>query len=99
MKKRSFGSYGVLRQWAWMKTFWHGCRLQAMTQTVLAALVGQKIDLKEIKAIAALRNTDIKAARKKVMAEIQSFDQVTHWMTACGSMRLSPLPLTTGSGL
>jgi formaldehyde-activating enzyme involved in methanogenesis len=45
---------------------------------VIAARVGQKIDLKEIKAIAALRNTDIKAARKKVLAEIQSFDQVTH---------------------
>jgi hypothetical protein len=43
-----------------------------------AALLSQKIDLKEIKAIAALRNTDIKAARKKVLAEIQSFDQVTH---------------------
>jgi hypothetical protein len=42
-----------------------------------AALLAQKIDLKEIKAIAALRNTDIKAARKKVLAEIQSFDQVT----------------------
>jgi hypothetical protein len=43
-----------------------------------AALLAQKIDLEEIKAIAALRNTDIKAARKKVLAEIQSFDQVTH---------------------
>jgi hypothetical protein len=42
-----------------------------------AGLIKQKIDLKEIKAIAALRNTDIKAAKKKVMAEIQSFDQVT----------------------
>ncbi|MFU8770569.1 MAG: hypothetical protein ACNA7H_12580, partial [Desulfotignum sp.] len=38
---------------------------------VFAALVGQKIELKEIKAIAALRNTDIKAAQKKVLAEIQ----------------------------
>jgi hypothetical protein len=47
-------------------------------RAVLAAVVGQKIDLKEIKAIAALRNTDIKAAQKKVLAEIQSFDQVTH---------------------
>ena len=43
-----------------------------------AALLAQKIDLKEIKAIAALRNADIKAAQKKVLAEIQSFDQVTH---------------------
>jgi hypothetical protein len=43
-----------------------------------AALLAQKVDLEEIKAIAALRNTDIKAARKKVLAEIQSFDQVTH---------------------
>ncbi len=43
-----------------------------------AALLAQEIDLKEIKAIAVLRNTDIKAARKKVLAEIQSFDQVTH---------------------
>ncbi len=43
-----------------------------------AELIRQKINLKEIKAIAALRNTDIKAARKKVLAEIQSFDQVTH---------------------
>ncbi len=43
-----------------------------------AEFIRQKIDLKEIKAIAALRNTDIKAARKKVLAEIQSFDQVTH---------------------
>ncbi|MDT8378417.1 MAG: TolC family protein [Desulfotignum sp.] len=43
----------------------------------LSEVVGKKIDLKEITAIAALRNTDIKAARKKVLAEIQSFDQVT----------------------
>ncbi|MCF8138650.1 MAG: hypothetical protein K9K63_15210, partial [Desulfotignum sp.] len=43
-----------------------------------AARLAQKIDLEEIKAIAALRNTDIKAAQKKVLAESQSFDQVTH---------------------
>lgn len=46
--------------------------------TVVVSLVGQKIDLQEITAIAILRNTDIKAAQKKVLAEIQSFDQVTH---------------------
>ncbi|MEE4364210.1 MAG: TolC family protein [Desulfotignum sp.] len=44
----------------------------------LAALIAQKIDLEEITAIAVLQNPDIKAARKKVLAEIQSFDQVTH---------------------
>ena len=43
-----------------------------------AALLAQKIDLEEIKAIAVLRNPDIKAAGKKVLAEIQSFDQITH---------------------
>ncbi|MCA1787914.1 MAG: hypothetical protein LC657_18220, partial [Desulfobacteraceae bacterium] len=42
-----------------------------------AALIKQKIDLQEIKAIAALRNTEIKAAQKNVLAQIQSFDQVT----------------------
>ncbi len=44
----------------------------------MAALVGQAVHLKVIKAIAVLRNTEIQAARKKVMAEIRSFDQVTH---------------------
>ncbi|MDZ7666909.1 MAG: TolC family protein [Desulfotignum sp.] len=42
-----------------------------------AAIIKQKIDLQEIKAIAALRNTEIKAAQKNVLAQIQSFDQVT----------------------
>ncbi|MEE4363764.1 MAG: TolC family protein [Desulfotignum sp.] len=43
-----------------------------------AERIRQKIELKEIKVIAALRNTEIKAARNKVLAEIQSFDQITH---------------------
>lgn len=44
----------------------------------MAALVGQAVHLKAVKAIAVLRNTDIQAARKKVVAEIRSFDQVTN---------------------
>jgi hypothetical protein len=44
----------------------------------MTALVGQAVHLKEIKAVAVLRNTDIQAARKKVLAEIRSFDQVTY---------------------
>lgn len=68
-----------------------------------AALLSQKIDLEEIKAIAVLRNTDIKAARKKVLAEIQSFDQVTHLddslqqyaaFTAALDNRVGPLKTT-----
>ena len=42
----------------------------------LSRHMGQKIVLKEVKIIAALRNPAIKAAQKKVIAEIQSFDQV-----------------------
>ncbi|HKL02003.1 MAG TPA: TolC family protein [Desulfotignum sp.] len=68
-----------------------------------AALLAQKIDLEEIKAIAALRNTDIKAAQKKVMAKIQSFDQVTQLddslqqyaaFTAALNNRVGPLKTT-----
>ena len=46
--------------------------------SAMAARIGQPVDLEEIKAIAVLRNTDIQAARKNVLAEIRSFDQVTH---------------------
>lgn len=44
----------------------------------MAALVEKAVPLEVIKTIAVLRNTDIQAAQKKVMAEIRSFDQVTH---------------------
>jgi hypothetical protein len=44
----------------------------------MAALVRQPVHLEAIKAIAVLRNPDIQAARKKVLAEILSFEQVTH---------------------
>jgi outer membrane protein TolC len=41
-------------------------------------LVSERIRLEEVKALALLRNPGIKAARKKVYAEIQAFDQVMH---------------------
>ncbi len=44
----------------------------------MTALVGQAVSLKQLRAVAVMRNTDIQAAQKKVMAEIRSFDQVTH---------------------
>lgn len=45
-------------------------------QDALIKHMGQKIRLDEIRVIAVLRNPAIQAAQKKVMAEIQSFDQV-----------------------
>jgi len=40
--------------------------------------LGQKLSRKELIIIAALRNPEILAAQKKVMAQIQSFDQVMY---------------------
>jgi len=45
-------------------------------QTALIRLLGQRVRLDEIKAISLLRNPEIRAAGKKILAEIQSFDQV-----------------------
>jgi hypothetical protein len=77
-EKEIFGSHGVAEAMGVDEEILARLSPAQDDLTVFAALVGQKIDLKEIKAIAALRNTDIKAAREKVLAEIQSFDQVTH---------------------
>lgn len=45
-------------------------------QDALIKHIRQKVRLDEIRVIAVLRNPAIQAAQKKVMAEIQSFDQV-----------------------
>jgi hypothetical protein len=48
----------------------------ALEKEALIKRIRQKVQLEEIKAIAVLRNPAIQAARKKALAEIQSFDQV-----------------------
>jgi len=45
-------------------------------ETALSRLLGQRVRLDEIKAISLLRNPEIRAAGEKILAEIQSFDQV-----------------------
>ena len=45
-------------------------------QTALIRLLEQRVRLDEIKAISLLRNPGIRAAGEKILAEIQSFDQV-----------------------
>lgn len=45
-------------------------------EEALIRLLGQKAVMDEIKAVALLRNPEIRAAGEKVLAEIQSFDQV-----------------------
>lgn len=45
-------------------------------ETALVRRLGQKAGMDEIKAVALLRNPEIRAAGEKVLAQIQSFDQV-----------------------
>ena len=45
-------------------------------ETALIHLLGQRVRLDEIKAISLLRNPEIRAAGEKILAEIQTFDQV-----------------------
>lgn len=45
-------------------------------ETALIRLLGQRVKPEEIKAISLLRNPEIRAAGEKILAEIQSFDQV-----------------------
>lgn len=47
-------------------------------QAALIRLLGQKAELENLKAVALLRHPAIQTAKKKVLAEIQSFDQVTN---------------------
>jgi hypothetical protein len=49
----------------------------ARDNEALVNIIRQRVRLEEIKAMALLRNPAIEASRKKVLAEIQSFDQVT----------------------
>jgi outer membrane protein TolC len=49
---------------------------QADDHSALGKMLGKKVSLPEIKAIALHRNPGIQAAKIKVRAEIQSFDQV-----------------------
>ena len=60
------------------KTYQHFSKLalDKDAQKNLTKTIQLKIVLEEIKAIAVLRNPSIQAARKKVLAQIQSFDQV-----------------------
>jgi len=47
-------------------------------EAALTRLLGRRVAMNEIKAVALLRNPQIKAAGEKVQAEIQTLDQVTN---------------------
>lgn len=47
-------------------------------ETALVRLLGQKTGMDVIKAVALLRNPRIRAAKEKVLAQLQSYDQVMH---------------------